>query len=438
MQYLAPEQIRGEPADPRSDLYSLGIVAFELLTGQLPYTGETPMAIAYKHLSNRVPAPSSIVADVPPDLDGFVESATDPDRELRPESAAEMRRDLASFAPSLPRARSLASVVKDMPEVVEEPTPPPRRRVAAVTQTIPRVDRVRERRWRSWLVVLVAIGLVAGAAWGAWEYLIPHSHPVPNVVGASVTDASAQLGDLGFTVQLTAGQHSLSVPAGRVLAVDPPAGTSLKRGATVTLLPSLGPPPVPVPDVAGKPLADAQRAITAAKLQPGAVTQIYSDTVASGLVIRTDPPLGTAPQGSTVDLWVSKGHGPAPVPAVVGKTQAKAEKLLRKAGFIPVVQTVFSDQIDRGLVIKVDSRRGDDDALRRPGHDRGLRRAREQFPVPSFIGLTQDEAKAKAKDYGLQLSFFLIPSTPQLRVISQTPTAGTTVHAGDTITLYVA
>ncbi len=240
-----------------------------------------------------------------------------------------------------------------MPEVVEEPTPT-EAAVAAVTQTIPRVDRVRERRWRSWLVVLVAIGLVAGAAWGAWEYLIPHSHPVPNVVGASVTDASAQLGDLGFTVQLTAGQHSLSVPAGRVLAVDPPAGTSLKRGATVTLLPSLGPPPVPVPDVAGKPLADAQRAITAAKLQPGAVTQIYSDTVASGLVIRTDPPLGTAPQGSTVDLWVSKGHGPAPVPAVVGKTQAKAEKLLRKAGFVPVVQTVFSDQIDRGLVIKVD------------------------------------------------------------------------------------
>ena len=411
VQYLAPEQIRGEPADPRSDLYSLGIVAFELLTGQLPYTGETPMAIAYKHLSNRVPAPSSIVADVPPDLDGFVESATDPDRELRPESAAEMRRDLASFAPSLPRARSLASVVKDMPEVVEEPTPT-EVAVAAITQTIPRVDRVRERRWRSWLVVLVAIGLVAGAAWGAWEYLIPHSHPVPNVVGASVTDASAQLGDLGFTVQLTAGQHSLSVPAGRVLAVDPPAGTSLKRGATVTLLPSLGPPPVPVPDVAGKPLADAQRAITAAKLQPGAVTQIYSDTVASGLVIRTDPPLGTAPQGSTVDLWVSKGHGPAPVPAVVGKTQAKAEELLRKAGFVPVVQTVFSDQIDRGLVIKVDPA----EATMTPYGDPvtlQVSQGPENFPVPSFSGLTPEAARAKARDVGLVADLLPTCRTPR-------------------------
>ena len=106
VQYLAPEQIRGEPADPRSDLYSLGVVAFELLTGRLPFSGETPMAIAYKHLSDRVPAPSGFADDIPPDLDGFVESATDSSREMRPESAREMRSDLGSIASQLPRARS--------------------------------------------------------------------------------------------------------------------------------------------------------------------------------------------------------------------------------------------------------------------------------------------------------------------------------------------
>src|SRR5215470_2785264 len=91
VQYLAPEQIRGEPADPRSDLYSLGIVAYELLTGDLPFSGETPMAIAYQHLSDRVPAPSRSAPEIGSDLDGFVLSATDPDREMRPESAAAMR-----------------------------------------------------------------------------------------------------------------------------------------------------------------------------------------------------------------------------------------------------------------------------------------------------------------------------------------------------------
>ncbi len=102
VQYLAPEQIRGEPADPRSDLYSLGIVAYELLTGKLPFTGETAMAIAYKHLSDRVPPPSSILPDLPDELDGFVAAATDRDRELRPESADVMRMDLDALSAQLP------------------------------------------------------------------------------------------------------------------------------------------------------------------------------------------------------------------------------------------------------------------------------------------------------------------------------------------------
>ena len=108
VQYLAPEQIRGEPADPRSDLYSLGIVTYELLTGKLPFTGETAMSIAYKHLSGRVPVPSAVVPSIPADLDGFVVSATDRDRELRPESAIAMRSDIEAITPTLPAARPLA------------------------------------------------------------------------------------------------------------------------------------------------------------------------------------------------------------------------------------------------------------------------------------------------------------------------------------------
>src|SRR5436190_5847308 len=120
VQYLSPEQIRGEPSDPRSDLYSLGVVTYELLTGRLPFTGETAMSIAYKHLADRVPVPSAAVASIPPELDAFVASATDRDRELRPESAAEMRRDIEAIAASLPAARSLAALVGDLPEVADQ------------------------------------------------------------------------------------------------------------------------------------------------------------------------------------------------------------------------------------------------------------------------------------------------------------------------------
>ncbi len=172
VQYLAPEQIRGEPADPRSDLYSLGIVTYELLTGRLPFEGETPMAIAYKHLSDTVPPPSGF-ADVGPDMDAFVAAAVDKDREMRPESATVMRQDLEAIARALPRARSLSAVVQDLPEVVR-PEASPAAAVAAVTATIPRTEEApRRRRGRRFLGVLAIVLLAAAAAWGVWTYADP-------------------------------------------------------------------------------------------------------------------------------------------------------------------------------------------------------------------------------------------------------------------------
>jgi len=435
VQYLAPEQIRGEPADPRSDLYSLGIVAYELLTGELPYTGETPMAIAYKHLSDRVPKPSRSAPEVGADLDGFVASATDPNRELRPESAAEMRIDLASFAGSLPRAPSLGALVSDLPEV-EQPVAAATA-AATVTETIPRLQRAQRRRWRRWAAALVVVALVAGAAYGAWAYVIPHTHPVPPIVGASMDEATARLGALGFTVRVANGEFSLTTPRGAVLAVDPAVGTALKAGASVTLVPSLGPPPVTVPDVTGSSLGDATNAIQAADLTLGDVHRIYSSTVNQGDVVRQLPPVGKAPRGSPVELWVSKGHAPVPIPAVVGKQQDRAERLLRHAGFVPVVQTAFSDQIGRGIVIRVDPAEATPTTYGDPVTIT-VSQGPQEFPAPTFTGLSPDAARQKAHEYGLEVSFFYVPNTPQLRVISQSPAAGTTVRSGDTITLFVA
>jgi len=436
VQYLAPEQIRGEPADPRSDLYSLGIVAYELLTGELPYTGETPMAIAYKHLSGRVPKPSASAAEIGSDLDGFVASATDPDRELRPESAEAMRVDLASFAGSLPQARSLGALVRDLPETIQ-PIAAAETAAAIVTDTIPRLQRAQRRRWRRWAAAIVVVGLVAGAAYGAWAYVIPHTHPVPQIVGADVEAATGELGELGFIVRVASGEFSLSAPRGAVLAVDPPVGTTLKAGATVTLVPSLGPPPVAVPDVTGSSLADATHAIEAANLVLGHVHRIYSSTTQPGDVIRQDPSDRKAPRGSAVQLWVSRGHAPVPIPAVVGKQQARAEALLRHAGFVAVVQTAFSDQIGRGIVISVNPA----EATRTTYGDPvtiTVSQGPQEFPAPTFTGLTPDAARQRAHEYGLEVSFFYVPNTSQLRVISQSPAASTTVRSGDTITLYVA
>jgi eukaryotic-like serine/threonine-protein kinase len=446
VQYLSPEQIRGEPADPRSDLYALGIVGYELLTDRLPFTGETPMAIAYKHLSDRVPAPSAVAQGVPADFDAFIASATDPDREMRPESAVEMRRDLTTVAPQLERARTLASLVADVPRIVREGTGdqaddtagmPAAPAGASITQTIPQPGaHRRRRRGRSVLVVLLGLALVVAAAWGAWTYVIPHSAAVPTVVGASVQDASRQLNDLGFTVVVVDGRYSAE-PKGTVLGVDPAEGTSLREGSTVTLVPSLGPPPVLVPDLTGMTLDKATTALQDQGLARGRVKQIYDDTIPDGSVVRQAPVDGKAPKGSAVDLWVSKGHAPVAVPAVVGKSQHVAEQALRAAGFVAVVHTAYSNDIARGTVISVDPSEATNTPYGSP-ITLTVSQGPETFPVPSFSGLSPKEAEAKAKAYGLQVSFFEVPNTSKSTVISQSPAAGATVHAGDTITLFVA
>ncbi len=435
VQYLSPEQIRGEPADPRSDLYSLGIVSFELLTGRLPFTGETPMAIAYQHLSNRVPAPSGFADDITPDLDGFVASATDPDREMRPESAAAMRVDLDSIAKSLPAARGLGALVGDLPEVAS--TGETTETIAAtVTRTIPRTERLRPRRLRTIARLLLALLIVAGAAWGVWTYVVPHTTTVPTVYGFSVDDASSTLDAVGLMVTIADGRYDLELPQGTVLAQDPPEGTELEQGAQVTLIPSLGPPPVAVPRVAGQTLAKATAALRAEGFEVE-VERDYHDTVPEGSVISQAPAGGRAPQGSTVTVVVSRGHAPVDVPVVVGETQAKAEKLLARAGFSVAVSTVFSDEVERGRVIGVSPAEGT-----RADHGSTVTitvsLGPEEFPAPSFTQMTPSQAERAAREAGLNVSFFNIPGTPQTTVISQTPTAGTIVSHGDTITLFVA
>jgi serine/threonine-protein kinase len=438
VQYLAPEQIRGEPADPRSDLYSLGVVAFELLTGGLPFSGETPMAIAYKHLSERVPVPSGFADDVPPDLDGFVESATDPSRELRPESAREMRIDLEAIAPQLPRARSLGALVQDLPEVVTD-AEPTAAVVALATDTIPRVRRGTRRRWRRVLGLMLVLALVAAAAWGIWTYALPHTNPVPSLRGLTLEQAETRLGDLGLVVRYEDGRYDATGRSteGTVLAQDPPPGTELEAGATVALVPSLGPPPVAVPDVTGKPLAKARELLVDGGLEAGAVTRRFHPTAPEGTVIGQEPASGQAPEGSSVRLVVSRGHAPVPIPSVIGEPQERAEDVLRAAGFKVTTLEVFSDDVPRDHVADVSPAEGVE-ADYQSAVTITVSRGPERFPAPDLRGLTVAQARDRASQLGLEVSVFLVPGTPMTDVLSQTPAPGTIVTYGDAITIFVS
>jgi len=436
VQYLSPEQIRGEPSDPRSDLYSLGIVTYELLTGKLPFTGETAMSIAYKHLSGRVPRPSSVVPQVPKELDGFVLSATDRDRELRPENATEMRRDLESLMPSLSPNRSLAAVVGDLPEVtldgdITEQVP----LVASTTQTIPRVERTRRRRGKKALGLLLLVLALAATAWGAWAYVIPHSANVPDVIGLSVDEARAQLDKAGFSVKIADGVYKLQIPEGHVFQVTPKPGTSLERDTTVTLVPSLGPKPVDVPSVVGLTIEEATRVLAKAHLAIRA-TERPSEVIPVGEIIGQAPANGQLPRDETVEVFVSSGPPPRPVPNVVGRTQAEATEALESAGFEVHVKEKFSTEMERGDVIH----QSPADGIK---EDYGsevtitISLGPKHFPCPEFRGLSRGAAQTLADQYGLQVTFSDAAAYPGTIVTNQSVTVGATMTYGDPITLYL-
>jgi beta-lactam-binding protein with PASTA domain/tRNA A-37 threonylcarbamoyl transferase component Bud32 len=438
VQYLAPEQIRGEPADPRSDLYSLGIVTYELLTGKLPFTGETAMSIAYKHLSGRVPKPSAAVDSIPAELDGFVASATDRDRELRPESATAMRQDIDAIAPALPPARALTAII-DHDVLVEEDTvvptgvvalPDPDPEVATTTRTI----RTSRRRWRRVAGTVALIVAAAAAAWGVWTYAIPHSAKVPALAGDTVAEARTQLADLGFAVRIAQGQFSEDVPDGRVLKVQPVPGTSLREGETVTIVPSLGPPPVKVPSIESKTVERAREMLREAGLVLGERRLRYSDTVPEGSIISA--PSGTRPQGSEIDVVVSQGHAPVAISKVSGRTQDEATATLRDAGFVVVTETDFSTSIDRGSVIAVHPKAGSVQPYASTV-TLVISLGPERFPAPSLIGMSRSEADAVAGDLGLNLSVIVLPNTSGSTVATQNPAPGVTVSYGDTILVYL-
>jgi beta-lactam-binding protein with PASTA domain len=440
VQYLAPEQIRGEPADPRSDLYSLGIVAYELLTGKLPFTGETAMAVAYKHLSDRVPAPSASVPELAPELDGFVASATDRDRELRPESADAMRMDLDEIAYQVPTAAKLSALVQELPEITVEGGETTEVRMPLETASIPQMER-HQRRWRRikrFVGAALVLALTTAAAWGTWTYAIPHVAVIPPLVGQPVAQATDRLEELGFLVDVLPPQYSSKVPVGGVKAIRPAEGTQREVGTTVTIVPSNGPPPVEVPPVEGRLLRDARRMLRDAGFVVDGVKQRFDEKVPVGHVISRQPADAELPTESEVTLVVSKGPRPVPVPDVQGMVQDAAVKVLDAKGFDVLVEETFSGKIDRGRVIGTDPSRGTD---LQPGETvvLSVSLGPEFFPCPDFVGMTVDEARTLADRIGLRLTALPVPGADGTEIVSQDfPDPGTRVRYGTTVTVYYA
>ena len=437
--YLSPEQVERGDADGRSDVYAAGILLFEMITGQVPHAGDSPLSVAYKHVNSDVPAPSTVNSAIQSDVDALVITATRRDPEQRYPDAARFLADVRRVRATLPRPRpftdSRDTLVVDasMTQRIAAGARPPQQQQPAAP-----IEHRRSRKGR-WIALIVAIAVLL-AALGGWLIagsILAPKVPVPSIVGLTQTDAQATLVGAGLTLAISEQQFSETAPKDTVISSDPAPGGEVAEGGTVDAVISQGPERYAVPDVTGMTPDAAAAAITSAKLVAGAKSEVFDDTVAIGSVAGTDPKIGTSVKpGTSVSILISKGPKPVPVPDIDGKKSAVAQAALSEVGLIPVITEKYSEKVPEGQVIKVTPKPG---TVVNSGTEVELVVSKGPPPVevPTLVDLRKSQAIAILKKLGLIPKVISAGFTPLNRVFSQDPPAGTMIPKGSVVTIRI-
>lgn len=452
--YLSPELVTRGVADARSDLYAVGIMMYEMLTGEQPYVGEAPMAIAYQHANDTVPTPSSKNPTVPVELDEMVLWATARDPEERPHDARDMLDRLREVEPAIRAPRQAPSTKATMvianaampvgaataettvigggaPVITTTPEASDDEASAALTTS---ADRRRRRGYWIFALVLLLTGLAAGTGWyfGAGPGALA---TVPETATLLPDNARQVLVEEGFEV-VDGERNDPRVPAGQVSGTDPAAGEQARRGSTVTMFVSLGPRMLPVPDVVGQPEADARTALGEFAVAEESAQQ-FSAEIPAGSVVAVlgadgNPVPAEYPELGDLTLVVSVGA----VPAVAGMPVADAEAAITDAGLVVSrADAEFSDDVPLDHVISATPAT---DPVR-PGDTIVLvvSKGPDLVEVPNVItGQTVGQARAQLEALGFTVSSN-VPGFLEGAVVAsvQSPGAGEKLKRGSEVTV---
>jgi eukaryotic-like serine/threonine-protein kinase len=453
--YVAPELVTDGRADPRSDVYSAGIVLFEMLTGRVPFDGGDPSEVAYQHVDQDVPRPSWHVTGLPAAVDELVTRATRRDPAVRPTDAGAFLNDVQAVrervmtqAPAAPAGGADATVVMPAVAAQERPAwarlpssartgpPGPRRGGTLVAGTGRPPGRggtaaAVARRRRAVAIAFLGV-LVLLLALGGWWFGIGRWKPAPDLVGLADADAVALAQSEGLRIDYAEEQFDDVVPAGHVLSQDPTG--RIVRGGTIVLTLSLGPEVYPVPDVIGASFEVAQRQLEELRLVVIEGEGDYSNTVPEGRVLAVEPEVGTQVEpGVEITVTVSLGRAPITVPSLVGQDVNAARSVLEGLGLVPVVNEVESND-PAGRVRDQDPPAG---SGAEPGQEVRLEVSRGPpvTAVPDVIGQPCAQAAQTLQQAGFQVVQGLPGEGP---VQLQNPSAGTGLPPGSQVTIWCA
>ena len=449
--YLSPEQVQRGVADARSDIYAVGIVLFEMLTGGKPYEGETPIQIAYRHVNDRIPSLQSIKSDIPIAISELVYAATAPNPDHRPKDAEELLSKFREIQAQIdPKKRQMSLELDLPPSMMKSVTKRGKVSVGSALEGLKektsqlistkpikvskpedsigtKKRKVSKRVKRNRIIALL---LLIGLVFGGFRLLNIGKISVPSLVGMSQTEASKSLEPLGLDLEIIEEVFSEDIPKGRVIASEPGGGGKISPDEKVGLILSKGQERILIPRLNGLTPDVASAQLSSLGLTVGEINEIFDMKIAAGYVIATEPKETMAvKRKAIVNLIVSKGVEQISLQSYVGKGGEQALSELTEMGFDVDAAYKFSDSVFKGQVISQSPEK-----MESIGKGSKINLTISKGPefvfVPNVLGKNKNDASLDLENLGLRVK---IKGSGKVNNIS--PAIGAKVKQGAVITL---
>ena len=449
--YLSPEQVQRGIADSRSDVYAAGIVAYEMFTGEKPFSGDSPIQIAYMHVNEAIPRLRSKRKEIPQALDDLIASATAKNPDDRPRAAGDFLARLQTIQIELDPKKSQLDLGLDLPvepirekarkKIKDEPIKEATVEVKETTREIKRKEEKKKRasarvRRNRKVALILAIALGIG---GWWTLVGPGSRVVvPSTVGGSFNEAVASFTPLGLTAVVLENRFDEEIAKGKIIESVPPGGGKVDAGGSVKLIISKGPERYTIPSIAGLTPEAAQGAITKYPLTVGTITEVFNSEIPTGFVISSTPAAGSSvKRDSKVNLIVSKGIEQVALVSYVGKSGEQALNELTEAGFNVEPGYAFSETTPELAVISQSPAGGA--SANKGGTVKILisKGPRYTFIPKTIITMEAGAGKAMLESLGLKVKVVSIGNAKKKVVKKVSPAVNTKVLRGSLVTITV-